>query len=323
MAISQQESITADEIDALRAEVRQIIETEGVTQAVIAEEAGIKYGTFTPWLGGTYKGDNSAFALKVRRWLETRKERSRTHTVLPSAPKFVLTPTAGKIIDVLGYAQSAPDFAVVVGGAGIGKTSAIEAYAERSSNVFVVTAEPCLASPNNMLSALADAVTVNEKRSVYLSRAIANKLRNAAALIVIDEAQHLSSAALDQLRTIHDKAGVGVVVAGNESVYSRLQGAERNAQFAQLYSRVGMRMTQQKARARDICALIEAWQITDQSVIGLLKVVAAKPGALRLMTKVIRLGTMLAAGDGDAVMDERHVKRAWNQLSATPLQAAA
>ncbi len=323
MALSLQESITAEEIEAIRAEVRQIIEMEGITQAVIADEAGIKYGTFTPWLGGTYKGDNAAYALKARRWLETRQARGRTHAVLPSAPKFVMTPTAAKILDVLGYAQSAPDFAVVVGGAGIGKTSAIEHYAERSSNVFVVTGEPCLASPNNMLSALADAIVVNEKRSVYLSRAIANKLRNAAALIVIDEAQHLSSAALDQLRTIHDKAGVGIVVAGNESVYSRLQGAERNAQFAQLYSRVGMRMTQPKARARDICELIQAWQITDERVTGLLKLIAAKPGALRLMTKVIRLATMLAAGDGDATMDERHVKRAWTQLSAAPLETAA
>ncbi|MBN8999700.1 MAG: AAA family ATPase [Rhizobiales bacterium] len=311
MAKSPTESISPEEVEAVRSEVRQIVEAEGIRQTIVAEEAGIPYGTFTPWLGGTYKGDNAGLALKVRRWLETRRERGRTHAVLPQAPKFVLTHTASKIMDVLGFAQSAPDFAVVVAGDDIG-----------SSNVFVVTAEPCLASPNNMLSALADAIRITEKRSVYLSRAIADRLRNAAALVVIDEGQHLSSQALDQLRTLHDKASVGIVVAGNESVYSRLQGAERNAQFAQLYSRVGMRMTQPKARARDICALIEAWGITDQRVIGLLKLIAAKPGALRLMTKVIRLATMLAAGEGEP-MGERQVKLAWAQLSATPLETTA
>jgi len=322
MAKSPTESISAEEIEAIRSEVRQIVESEGIKLTVIADEAGIAYGTFTPWLGGNYKGDNATFALKVRRWLETRQARGRTQAVLPTAPKFVMTATASKILDVLGYAQTAPDFAVVVGGAGIGKTTAIEAYAERASNVFVVTAEPCLASPNNMLSALADVIAVPEKRSVYLSRAICGRLRGAAALIVIDEGQHLSSQALDQLRTIHDKAGVGIVIAGNESVYSRLQGNERNAQFAQLYSRVGMRMTQAKSRARDICALIEAWGIQGEREIALLKLIAAKSGALRSMTKVIRLAHMIAAGDGED-MRERHIRLAWQQLSATPLETAA
>lgn len=323
MAKSPQESITPEEQEALRAEVRQIIEAEGISQRAVADEVGIAYGTFTPWLGGTYKGDTVDKALAVRRWLETRQERDRTRAILPTPPEFQMTATAEHIFNVLSYAQGAPDFGVIVGGAGIGKTEAIKAYSKRNSNVFVVTMEPCLASPNNMLSEIADVVGVMERRAAYLSRAITAKLRSAAALVVIDEAQHLSSAALDQLRTIHDKANVGIVVSGNESIFSRLQGGERSSQFAQLYRRVGMRMVQPKARARDICALIEAWRITDERVIALLKVVAAKPGALGQMTKVIQFASMLAAGNGEAAMTEQHVKRAWKQLASTPLEAAA
>jgi hypothetical protein len=323
MAKSPQESITAEEQEALRAEVRQIVEAEGISQRAVADEIGMPVGTFTPWLGGTYKGDTVDKALAVRRWLETRQGRDRTRAMLPVEPEFQMTVTAEHVFNVLSYAQSAPDFCIVVGGAGIGKTKAIEAYAKRNSNVFVATLEPCLSSPNNMLSEIADVVGVTEKRSVYLSRAITAKLRNAAALIIVDEGQHASSAALDQLRTIHDKAGVGIVVAGNESIFSRLQGGERSSQFAQLYRRVGMRMVQPKARARDICTLIEAWRITDPRVIALLKVVAAKPGALGQMTKVIRLASMLAAGNGDAAVTEVHIKRAWQQLASMPLEAAA
>lgn len=323
MADEPKESMTPEEIEALRAEVRQIIDNEGVNQRVISEETGIAYGTLTPWVGGTYRGDNARIAGAVRRWLETRKERSRTRATLPTAPEFVPTQSALKFLDVLAYAQAAPDFAVIVGGAGIGKTTTIEHYKARNSNVFVVTAEPVLSSPNNMLSAIADAVGINEGRQVYFSRAITAKLKSAAALIVIDEAQHLSSQALDQLRAIHDKAGVGIVVVGNESVYSRLQGTERDARFAQLFSRVGMRITQPKSRARDICALIEAWRITDEKVKALLKVIAAKPGALRLMTKVIRLATMIAAGDDAPAITEAHVRRAWTQLSSMPLDGEA
>lgn len=314
--------MTSNDQDALRAEVRLIMTQEGLSQAAIAREAGIAYGTFTPWMGGTYKGKTAEIARSVQRWLETRRERKQTAAILPKAPEFVATPTADAIMNVLAFAQSAPDFAVVVGGAGIGKTMAIEEYQKRSSNVFVMTAEPVLSSPNNMLSALADAIGVVERRSTWISRAICNRLRGAAALIVIDEAQHLSSAALDQLRTIQDLAKCGVAVAGNESVYSRLQGSgeARSSQFAQLYSRVGMRVTQPKPRAKDICQLIEAWGIAGAAEIELLKTIARKPGALRGMTKTLRLAGMIAAGASEP-LSVRHIRQAWQQLSSQPVDA--
>lgn len=318
MNVAVTETTTLDEIEATRTEVRLIMTEEGLTQADIAREAGIPYGTFTPFMGGTYKGDNSGIAVKVRRWLETRRERKRTHAVLPAAPVFVETPTALNIIEIMSFAQVAPDMGVVVGGAGLGKTTAIEKYRKENSNVFVVTAEPCLSTPNNMLSAIADELGVIERRNAFLSRAIVNRLRGAGALLVIDEAQHLSSQALDQLRTIHDKARCGVIVAGNESVFARLQGGEtKGAQFAQLHSRVGMRIVQAQPRAKDICALIAAWGIDGSSPeAALLKVIARKPGALRGLTKVVRVASMLASGSAEP-LSAGHIRRAWAQLSSS------
>ena len=324
MADEPKESMTPDEIEALRAEVRQIIEAEGITARQVADETGIPYGTLTPWLGGTYRGDNAGKAVLVRRWLDTRREGDRRRAVLPTEPEFVLTPSAAAFLDVFAYAQAAPDFAVVVGGAGIGKTTTIAAYRKRASNVFVMEAEPCDASANNMVTALATVVGVTEKRSVHMSRAISAKLANAAALLIIDDAQHLSSQALDQLRTIHDKARVGVVLVGNENIFGNLEGPERTARYAQLYSRVGMRMTQPKPRAKDIAMLIEAWQVTDERAANLLKVFAAKPGALRIMTKVVRFASMLAAGNGESSVTDQHIRAAWTQLTKkTPGSEAA
>ncbi|MQT14415.1 AAA family ATPase [Segnochrobactrum spirostomi] len=313
--------IVADPHDAIRAEVRQIMEAEGLSQAAIAKECGIAYGTFTPWMGATYQGDNNRISAAVTRWLETRRSRVRTAAVLPTAPDFVSTETAVQIGELMSYAQAAPDFGVVVGGAGIGKTTAIEQYARRHSNVHVMTAEPTLSRPNNMLSELADIIGVVERRSVWLSRAITHRLRGSAGLVVIDEAQHLSSQALDQLRTIHDKARIGVVVVGNESVFARLQGGgDRNAQFAQLYSRVGMRIVQPKPRAGDICALIRAWGIESERETALLKAIARKHGALRALTKTVRLASMLAAG-AEQPLSDRHIRLAWSQLAADAIDA--
>ncbi|MDI4664684.1 AAA family ATPase [Xanthobacter autotrophicus] len=324
MNIAVGETLTLEEIEAIRAEVRIIMAEEGLTQADISKETGIAYGTFTAWNAGTYKGDNSGFAIKVRRWLETRRERKRTHSVLPKAPSFVATPTAQTVMEIMAFAQAAPDLGVVVGGAGIGKTTAIEEYQRQHSNVYVVTAEPCLSSPNNMLSAIADELGVIERRNTYVSRAIVARLKGASALLVVDEAQHLSSQALDQLRTIHDKARCGVIVSGNESVFARLQGGEtKGAQFAQLHSRVGMRIVQATPRARDICALVAAWGIDAASPeANLLKLIARKPGALRGLTKALRIANMLAAGSGEA-LSARHIRQAWSQLSSSSLDTAA
>lgn len=319
------ETLSPEAIDAVRAEVRIIMTEEGLSQADVARETGIPYGTLTPWMGGTYKGDSSGKAIAVMRWLETRRERKRTHAALPATPGFVGTATAQGVMEVLAFAQSAPDFAVVVGGAGIGKTTAIEEYAEhRASNVIVCTMEPCTASPNNMLGEIAERMGLLERRNTKLSGAIVARLRGAAALLVIDDAQHLSSQALDQLRTIHDKARCGIVVSGNESVFARLTGGDANrAQFAQLHSRIGMRMVQAASRARDICAILAAWEIPPESEEAkLLKVIGRKPGALRGMTKAIRLARMLANGAGEP-MTVRHIRQAWAQLSSTNLDDAA
>lgn len=316
--------ISPEEIEDLRIEVRAVLAEEQLSQAAAAKESGVAYSTFAAWVAGTYEGRVAEKAQEIRRWLETRRGRKRTLAVLPKAPEFVGTPTANAIMETMAFSQAAPDFGVVVGAAGVGKTSAIGEYQRRASNVTVVTAEPTTRSPNNMLTAIADEMGVIERRSNKISASICARLKGAGALLVIDEAQHLSSEALDQLRTIHDKAQCGIVVAGNESVFARLQGGEaRSAQFAQLHSRVGTRLIQNKPRARDIADLITAWRIAVDSEEGrLLKAIAQKPGALRAMTKTLRYAGMMAAGAGGEISAE-HIRRAFAQLSSAGLDAAA
>lgn len=321
MNATTETSLSSEALEQLRGEVRLLQQEEGLSLADIARDAGIAYGTFTPWMTGKYAGDASGVGMKVSRWLGSRRERRQTQAVLPSAPVYLPTPTATSIMETLSFAQAAPDFAVIVGGPGIGKTTSIREYEKRSPNVHVVTAEPCVASPINMLAAIAEAIGLIERSSNRLSRAIVARLRNTNALLVIDEAQHLESKALDQLRTLHDLAGCGIAVSGNETVFARLQGGDaRNAQFAQLHSRVGKRLVQPKSRAQDICQLVQAWGVEPQSEVAkLLTQIAAKPGALRNLTKVMRLASMLAAGAGTAV-DARLVKLAWGQLSSSAIE---
>ncbi|WP_323034555.1 AAA family ATPase [Pararhodobacter sp.] len=319
------ETIVSDEFDVLRAEVRAVMAAENLSQKSVSDESGIPYGTFTAWMGRTYKGRVADKAADVQRWLETRRENSRVRSTIPDAPPFVGTPTANAIIGICSFAQAAPDFAVIVGGAGIGKTTALEEYKRRSSNVYLATMEPSIAPVNKMLGELADVLGLDERQPARISRTITKQLRGAKALLIVDEAQHLTTQSLDQLRSFQDKAGCGVIVAGNEAVLAKLQGNSKvpDPRFAQLYSRAGMRTILTKPKDEDISCLIRAWGIdTTTKEAALLRTIARKSAALRGMTKALRLASMVASTTGET-LSVQHIRAAWSQLSAEEVGAVA
>lgn len=313
---------TAEEQQRLRGEIDALVGADkSVNLTTLAKEFGIPYGTFTAWKGGSYAGDNDRIAGEVAKGLEARRDRARTSAVLPAAPGFQQTPTAQALLSILQFCHHAPDLGVIAGGAGIGKTTTLEEYKRRTPNVHIVTAEPVTRAAHSLLADLSETIGVVERSPSRLSKAIVQRLAGAGALIVIDEAQHLTTEALDQLRTVHDKAKCGIVICGNETVYSRLAGEGRKAQFAQLFSRVGMRHTQPRPLDGDVITLVSAWKVDGEREIGLLKSIARKPGALRGITKTLRFAHVIAAGEGVALA-EKHIRAAWAQLGAETLEPA-
>jgi DNA transposition AAA+ family ATPase len=113
-----------------------------------------------------------------------------------------------------------------------------------------------------------------------------------------------------------DQAGIGIALLGNETVYARLEGGTRAAQYAQLFSRVGMRLARPRALKGDIEKLLDAWEIGGREERALLLAIAKKPGALRNLTKVVRMAHMLAGAEGAERVAEAHLRMAWERLSS-------
>ena len=88
-----------------------------------------------------------------------------------------------------------------------------------------------------------------------------------------------ATTAIDQLRSMHDAAGVGLALVGSPLVRERLGGA--NPHLAQLFSRVGMRLRREKPLTGDVAALLAAWGIEGEAERKLVGWIARKPGALR------------------------------------------
>lgn len=299
---------TPEEMEALRARVRAIKEAENLPLSRMAKEASLALGTFSNWLGDTYAGDNSRVAHEITKWLNVRASRAAVAATMPAAPGFLMTETASAIFDVLEHAQSMPELVVITGGSGVGKTFATRAYRDRSPNVWIITAQPSFGTPRAMLRDIAQALQIDEKYSAqHISRSIAAKLAATRGLLIVDEAQYLWSDAVDQLRTLYDQVEIGVALVGNERVYRRLVGD-------QIFSRVGMRLSREKSLARDVEIVLDAWEITGASERKLLRAIARKPGALRGLTKALRIAHMLAASDHRGI-NQDDISAAWSRVS--------
>ncbi|WP_339860451.1 AAA family ATPase [Thalassospira alkalitolerans] len=311
-------TFSAEEIEEIRAKCAGVMDAEGYNQADVARLAGVAYGTFTGWFKGTYAGNNSKVAGEVQIWLSGISEKKQASSRIPRVPDYVETPSTIEFMSALQYAHVLPEIAIIAGGAGISKTTACEQYARTNRNVWLATMDPSSKGTHGMLLELAEILGVTEKSPTKLSKAIVRRVDGTNGLIIIDEAQHLTTEALDQARSIYDRARgtVGLVLVGNETVYAQLEGNGRKAGFAQLFSRIGVRCTQSIPRAEDMCALIAAWDVTEKEEIRYLKAIARKPGALRGMTKCLQLASLLANGEG-APRSIKHIKMAWEKHSSS------
>lgn len=287
--------------------------TGTMTKKAMAEEAGIAYGTFTNWFGNTYQGDNAGVARQVQRWLDNRTQRAQMTQLSVISPGFQRTPTAVEVQTVCMYAQALRDFGVIVGPPGGGKTWALKDYRQNNPNVWLVTVEPLIKTASAIMQEICTVMGIAEKSATRLPRAIARHTEDKQGLLIVDEAQILDVAGLEQLRALNrDGDGLAIVICGNVGILSKLEGLSKSN--AQLYSRVGGRKVFHGATAEDINTLLSAWGVEDAAEDRFLRAIAAKPGHLRNIDKCLKRANVLANGQGGARTVD-HLRAAWSNLA--------
>jgi len=300
----------------LRGKIHALLAGGDCSQAQIARVSGLSAAALSSWLKGAYKGDNSAVEEKLLKWLGARDRNARTSAAMPAAPAWVDTPTGRRIHAVLMFAQAAGDLGCIYGGAGLGKTKALQSYAAASPNVWVSTMSPAHGGVSSALEEIAEAIGLRgiPGRAARLQRELVNRLNNTGGLLIVDEAQHLNMRSLEAIRAIHDATGVGLVLCGNEAVFARLTGGSREATFAQLFSRLGKRLRLTKAAPGDVDAMADAFGVMGSAERRFLAGIASKPGALRGVVKTLRLASVFAAGKGESLTVD-HLNAAWHDLA--------
>lgn len=271
--------------------------------------------------GAPFAGGNGEIAKQIYRFRQTLLRQTELKVEAPEIPSFFETRTASEIHHMLSWAQRGR-MTYWVGGPGTGKSTACQEYAERASNVWYVevlrSTKRITALCTAVLAAMKDfAGPTGESR---LSTYVMGKMRDTGGLLILDDAQNLPIDLIEEVRGWYDLTGVGVAFIGNPTVVSRMEGGTRAADFAQLYSRIGLRMIRALPLKDDIDALAAAWDVQDDQVIALLHKIGSKPGGLRSCTYAMELAMMMARGDHQPLAAQ-HLHTAWTQLSTHPVAA--
>ena len=129
------------------------------------------------------------------------------------------------------------EMGVIYGKAGTGKTVAIKDWASKHPEAVLVETLPMMSAKELLLTILEALGQRNAQGStVKLIKDIAKLFKKSERVLLIDEAENLTTKSLEAIRRIHDFSQVPVVLIGTYALIQNLKG--RNGELLQLYSRI-------------------------------------------------------------------------------------
>ncbi len=202
------------------------------------------------------------------------------------------TQTLENINMAVSFAEAAGDISLIYGDAGLGKTVSLKEYMKTHKNAIYVELKDCDKSTKGICEKILFALG-NERSGLdrFLVDTIIDNLISKPKLIIIDEAQHLSIRALENLRAINDATETGIVLCGNPTVYDRMHGRGQ-AHFAQLYSRIGIRRHIIEPSLYDIGCIFERYNLDKESLLYLHQL-ALQRGGIRNCIKVLNIALQI------------------------------
>lgn len=286
-------------------QIKQHITDIDITQNQLAKEAGVNAGALSAYLNQNYKGNIADLEAKLTAYFERKAVQAREFV---EAPAFIETATAKQIFKTLEFAQIANCLATVYGMSGAGKTKAIQEFKKGRANVWLVTASPSRSSLSEILYEIALELGLSDapRRKGTLARLIARKITGTEGLLIIDEADHLPYEALEELRIMQEEAGIGLVLVGNDKVYTRMKGGiSPHHEYARLWSRVAKNTSIQKTKQADTKAVAKAWGLMeDEEALKVMQSITETGGGLRILTQTLRLAGMVAKGSNRLITAE-------------------
>lgn len=215
------------------------MEISGKTQKQVSKETDHSTAVISQFIKGTYKGNNEEIDRVLNKYLELVERRKFNIDCVRFYDGLKNTTVTNF---VCSYAHRNNDIALVCGDAGAGKTTALERYKENNVGVVMVTANSCASSAVAILKMISQKIgkSMNNRKDLLMTELV-NYFRDTNRLIIVDEADHLTMAALQALRNLNDEAHIGIVLSGNDKIYNQMVAGPKSSELQQLRSRIPIR----------------------------------------------------------------------------------
>lgn len=237
----------------LRVTLKNRMEENGISLNVMGRAIGVSASALSQWFSNSYKGNLQRIDEAVKGYLERDEERSKAPT---AKVPFVETVPAKLFFETARICHLEGEIGVAYGDAGIGKTAAGKEYAARNTDVIFIEADLGYTA-RVLFTEFTRRLGLESRGTIHdMFEDVVGKLSGSGRLIVIDEAEHLPYRALELLRRVYDKAGVGVLLVGMPRLVNNLRG--KRGEYAQLYSRVGIAQNLQRLAGEDTQALVHS-----------------------------------------------------------------
>lgn len=284
----------------MQSKLKEYMAKTGASAVRVAAQIGVSGATLNLWLNNKYVGSNKKVADSVNKFLKRQAEKSALRKI--DVP-FVPTSVYKQINSIARLAHLDGEICVCTGEAGVGKTEAVKMYTKENPGVILLEIDLGY-SARVLFSELHKALDFSGHGVIHdMFMDCVNKLRGTERLIILDEAEHLPYKALELLRRLHDKAGIGLLLVGLPRLFENIRG--RRSEYAQLYSRVGGYMKLKNITEQDGMDIVRSFIPAN----GTSKIFYREAACnTRSLVKLVRR-TMLYSEANNCKIDESVIKK--------------
>ncbi|MDP4176283.1 MAG: AAA family ATPase [Bacteroidota bacterium] len=218
-----------------------------------AQAMGISGSRLSQFLSGSYKGNIQETTEIVGNYIQLVGERKS----IVEKVDFVMTKNAKKVLDLARLIHIEKGLGVLTGRAGLGKSMALQRYKAGHKDVIYLEVNTTFSAKILLSKICQQCGLISKGHLNYLLDSIIDRLKDTGRLLIVDQAEYLPDKALDILRTIHDEAGIGLLLAGLPRLLNNIKGI--GGILEQIYTRVDTACELTKLEDEDIKNLIHSY----------------------------------------------------------------
>ena len=215
----------------MQEEVKEFLTKNGLTQSILARSLGVSTSAISQYLKAIYKGDVVGLEVKINDFMNNYKNKENV-----KALEVVQTADLKMTHFILDECIIGSEMSIIFGKAGCGKTTAIKEYIRTHPEAILIEAIPGM-QIRSVLSSICEKIGLNStSNSETMIVDIAKTFKRRESILIIDEAENLTTKTLEAIRRIWDFCQVPTAFVGTPALLNNLKG--RNGELLQLYSRI-------------------------------------------------------------------------------------